>query len=189
MRCLFPGMLSTLFLSSSNKWGSQLAARPRQPRQRANNQEESWFPTQLKVVGRSLTPTWLPTESEAPSINPRSRVFSSCFLGASRFPRRRASLFLAILLSWRFAFPDGSRFLAIPVSWRFPTRLAGRGLVVLQLQLKVWLLLVPPRRLVFCWILVFFFSSNVVRAVDVVTWRAWRCTFKLTLFYRGTDDQ
>ena len=32
---LFPGKLSTLFLSSSNKCGSQLAARPRQPQQRA----------------------------------------------------------------------------------------------------------------------------------------------------------
>ena len=35
MYFLFPGKLSMLFLSSSNKRGIQLAARPRQPRQRA----------------------------------------------------------------------------------------------------------------------------------------------------------
>ena len=112
------------------------------------------------AINCSLTPTWLPTESEAPSIYPRSRVFSSRFPGASRFPWRFAfpgdSSVLALRFSWRFFFPGGSRFLAISVSWRFPChgdcqhvlRLAGRGLVVLQLKVGSWLLLVPPRRLV-----------------------------------------
>ena len=85
-------------------------------KEKTNNQEESWFPTPV-IDCHSLT--WLPTKSEAPSINPRSRVFSSRFLGASRFPWR-ASLFLAILLSWRFAFPGDSSVLAVRVSWRFP---------------------------------------------------------------------
>ena len=100
-------------------------------------------------------PTRLPTESEAPLINPRcARLF---FLRVSPalhvFPGD--SSVLALRFSWRFFFPGGSRFLVITVSWRFPSGdsqhvLAGRGLVVLQLQLKVgsWLLLVPPRRLV-----------------------------------------
>ena len=88
-----------------------------------------------------------------------ARVFPSRFPGASRFPCRFAfpgdSPVLALRFSRRFFCPGGSRFLAIPVFWRFPPgdsqhALSGRGLVVLQLQLKVgsWLLLVPPRRLV-----------------------------------------
>ena len=80
-------------------------------------------------------------------MNPKCARLFFAFTGASRFP-------------WRFAFPGDSSVmswqLAIRVSWRFPCPgdsqhvLAGRGLVVLQLQLKVgsWLLLVPPRRLV-----------------------------------------
>ena len=81
-------------------------------------------------------------------MNPKCARLFFAFTGASRFP-------------WRFAFPGDSSVmswqLAIRVSWRFPCPgdsqhvLAGRGLVVLQLQLKVgsWLLLAPePRRLV-----------------------------------------
>ena len=68
------------------------------------------------AINCSLTPTWLPTESEAPLIYPRSRVFSS------RFPipdalRLALRFSWAILLSWLFAFPGDSRVLAIPVSW------------------------------------------------------------------------
>ena len=99
-------------------------------------------------------PTWLPTESEAPSINPKCVRFSFAF------PRRLAS----VLLPWRFTFPGdssvlanttgGSRFLANPPSHV----LAGRGLVVLQLNgdtinlqksVGSWLLLVPSHRLVY----------------------------------------
>ena len=105
------------------------------------------------TINKRLVPTWLPTESEAPSINPRCARFSFAF------PRCFA------FRPWRFTFPGDSSacpgaslflagyssLLAVRVSLRFPCPgnsrvLAGRGLVVLQLQLKVgsWLLLVPP---------------------------------------------
>ena len=83
------------------------------------------------------------------------RVFS---LALRVFPGNSSVLPGQLFLnSWRFAFPGDSSVLVVRVSWRFPCPgdsqhvLAGRGLVVLQLQLKVrsWLLLVPPRRLVF----------------------------------------
>ena len=137
------------------------------------NQEESWFPTPL-IDCHSLMPTWLPTESEAPSINPRCARFFFAF------PRRFA-FSLALRFSWRFFFPGGSRYLAIPVSWRFPCPddsqhvLAGRALVVLQLQLQLkvgsWLLLVPPRSLVSL------FSRNV---------RKFRTASKIESLFNGS---
>ena len=79
-------------------------------------QPESWFPTPL-IDCYSLTSTWLPTESEAPSINPRCARFSFAFPRLRVFP---CFAFPAMLLSWRFTFPGDSSFLAVRVSWRFP---------------------------------------------------------------------
>ena len=77
-------------------------------------------------------PTWLPTESEAPSINPR------CVRFFFAFPRRFA-------FSLAIPMPGDSRLAVLAA--------AGRGLVVLQLndtsKVGSWLLLVPPHRLVF----------------------------------------
>ena len=119
-------------------------------REKDKQQEESWFPTQL-IDAHSLPRGYRPS-LRLRRLTQGARVFSSRFPGFAfslplrfswRFFCPGASLFLAILLPWRIAFPGDSRVLAIPVFWRFPCPgdsqhvLAGRGLVVLQLQLKV----------------------------------------------------
>ena len=114
----------------------------------AYNQEEAWFPTPL-ISGR-LSSTWLPTESEAPSLKkvqkrvtrilvrlfasePKVRAFFLRVSPALRvfparrfpFPRRfafsrRFEFSRSFAFPWRFAFPGDSSFLAVRVSWRFP---------------------------------------------------------------------
>ena len=100
------------------------------------NQEEAWFPTPLIDCGCSLTrrcPRGYRPSLRLRRLTQGARVFSSRFPGASVFPGASlflrfswrffcpgASLFLAILLFWLFAFPVNSRVLAISVSWRGP---------------------------------------------------------------------
>ena len=102
-----------------------------------------------------LISTWLPTESEAPSINPKYALFSFVFPRTELRVFPGSSLFLAILTSvlatgdWRFAFPGDSRVLAIPIPpGDSPHVLAGHGLVVLQhntlSKVRSWLLFWCP---------------------------------------------
>ena len=63
----------------------------------------------------------IPTESEAPSVNPKCGCFSFAFPRLFAFSLAlRFSWRLAICISWRLPFPGDSHVLAVP-AWRFPT--------------------------------------------------------------------